>query len=98
MTVYSKVLVHFRQPMIFPENVSDAHWDEVFELKVMSNTDETFYKGRFSDSVNERRLKSQNGISENDYLAFFPKASIISNKTLEIDFNFVNKKKLSLDQ
>jgi len=98
MSEYGKVLIKFNQPILLPAIISNPIWDHIFEMHVLSNDNENIYIGKFVDIVNKRELKALNETSESNLLAFFPIVSNYSEDTIEIDFNFVNKKKLSADQ
>ena len=98
MSEYAKLLIKFSNPMLIPGKVNNGLWDKVFEIKVLSNNNGRVYTSSFTDIVNNRLLQDLNDTSKNDLLAFYPIVSNYSENFIEIDFNFVNKKDLSIDQ
>ena len=99
MSAYGKIKVKFSKPIIVPEKVSDVLLDHLLRIYVQSNNDDSIFLGSFSQSMNQRRMQGLDlsEVVERDNFAFDPKVSKMTESEWEIDLNFREPKKLSLD-
>ena len=80
-----------------PLNVSNVIWENLFEIYVQSNADDSIFYGSFNSST-QRRMQEINDKDPISLLAFEPSISIYNSSSIEIDFNFLSKKRLQTNE